>query len=90
MNKMELKILESKKNRLKLEVVGEGHTFCNLLKDGLWEAGADVAGYNLEHPLIGEPWLLIEGDNPEKTLTGAVNKLRSINKDLRAEFKKIK
>lgn len=89
-NKMELKVLESKKNRLKLEIIGEGHTFCNFFKDELWKAGADTAGYNIGHPLVGEPWLLVEGESPSKIIIKAVGGLRKVSKELRDEFKKVK
>src|SRR3989344_1668234 len=33
---MELKVLEHSKNKLKIEMKGEDHTFCNALKEELW------------------------------------------------------
>ena len=33
---MEIKVLEKKKNKLKLEIIGENHTFCNSLRKELW------------------------------------------------------
>jgi DNA-directed RNA polymerase subunit L len=57
---MELNFIEDKKNKIVVEIRGEGHTFCNLLKAKLNEKGAKTAAYRIEHPLIGVPKLMVE------------------------------
>ena len=84
---MEFKILEESKTKLVFQLIGETHTFCNLLKDELQNIkGVDIATYRIDHPLIGIPQFLIEtkGVEPKKALHSA---LKSIKKNAE-EFKK--
>ncbi|MEK6861125.1 MAG: DNA-directed RNA polymerase subunit L [Nanoarchaeota archaeon] len=89
---MELNILENTKNRLKFELKGEGHTFCNALKKELWsDNNIEISGYHIEHSLVSEPAFTIEtskGD-PKTVLLKAVERLRKRNKELREFFKKL-
>ena len=67
---MEIVILEQTKNRLRIEVIGEDHTLCNALRKELWEdKDVEVAGYNMKHPLISEPEIIVEtkSGNPKAT-----------------------
>ncbi len=53
---MEPKVIESSKYELKIEIVGEGHSFCNLLRKTLLEEPAvEFAGYSIDHPLLANP-----------------------------------
>lgn len=87
---MDVVVLENEKNRLKLEIKGEGHTFCNVLKKELWnEKGIDIVGYSIKHSLTTEPILTVEvskGD-PKKVILGAVSRLKKINKELKEKSK---
>ena len=61
---MEINVIEEKKNRMSFEIKGEGNTFCNLLKDELWnDKHVTVAAYNIKHPLIGVPFMIVETDD---------------------------
>ena len=63
---MELKTLESGKNKIVFELQGVGHTFCNLLVQELWkDEHVKVAAYNVDHPLIGKPKMVVETDGKE-------------------------
>jgi len=77
---MELKTLESGKNKIVFELQGVGHTFCNLLVQELWkDEHVKVAAYNVDHPLIGKPKMVVETDGKEdvkKVLADAVKKLK--------------
>ncbi|GAG48509.1 unnamed protein product, partial [marine sediment metagenome] len=33
---MEINIIEEKKDKISFEIKGQGNTFCNILKDELW------------------------------------------------------
>ncbi len=58
---MELKIIEKKKNKLILEVAGGDVSVCNLIRKELWsDDKVKVSGYNIDHPLIGNPKLIVE------------------------------
>jgi DNA-directed RNA polymerase subunit L len=76
---MEIKVLEEKKNRLVLEIKGEGHAFCNALKRELWnDLHVKIAAYKIKHPLVGIPTLFVETDGketPKKALTEAAKRL---------------
>ena len=81
-NVMKLKILNEDKNKIKVEIKGETHTFCNTLKNKLWEnKHIKTAGYNIDHPLTGIPILNVETDgvNPRKALSDAA---KSMAKDM--------
>jgi DNA-directed RNA polymerase subunit L len=61
---MELNVLEESKNRLVVEIKGESHALCNALKSELWgNKKVKIAGYNIAHPLIGVPKLVIETES---------------------------
>jgi len=90
--KMEIKVLKRTSNELKIEIEGEGHTFCNVLQKALLEDDAtEMAGYNLPHPLISNPTVYIQtkkGLKPETAIQNAVKKIRKQNKEFKATFEK--
>lgn len=89
---MEINLLNKSKNELKIQLVGEGHTFCNalyamLLKDTTIE----FPGYNISHPLIAQPivYIRMKGrKKPEKALIEAAENLTSNLVDLQKTFEK--
>ena len=84
---MEFKVLEESKTKLVFQLIGETHTFCNLLKDTLQNVkGVEIATYKIDHPLVGVPQFLVEtkGIEPKKALQTA---LKDIKKNVN-EFKK--
>ena len=53
---MEHKVIESSRYELKIEIVGEGHSFPNLLRKTLLEEpSVEFAGYHIDHPLLANP-----------------------------------
>ncbi|MBR9690295.1 DNA-directed RNA polymerase subunit L [Candidatus Woesearchaeota archaeon] len=90
---MELNIIEDKKTRMVFELVGEDHTFCNVLTKELWNVkGIKIAAYNIEHPLVSNPKIILETDSsmqPKKALKNAVLALEKKNKDFITKFKRI-
>jgi DNA-directed RNA polymerase subunit L len=89
---MNVVTIENEKNRLKLQITGEGHTFCNALKKELWnDNSVEIAGYSIEHSLTGEPVFTIEvnkGD-AKKALIDAVARLKKIAKEFKDKSKVI-
>lgn len=82
---MELKVIEEKKNKLILEMKGADHTLCNSLRKELWnDKSVKVAGYNISHPLIGIPRMVVEttGEEPKKALLEAAKRLKKDNEKL--------
>ncbi|MFQ5976151.1 MAG: RpoL/Rpb11 RNA polymerase subunit family protein [Candidatus Hydrothermarchaeales archaeon] len=53
---MEARILKEDKKGIEFEVIGEGHTFCNALRDALNKhKKVEYATYKIEHPLLSNP-----------------------------------
>lgn len=59
--------MEESKNRIIVEIVGESHAFCNALRKELWEdKHVKIAAYNIEHPYVSNPKMIVETDGQEK------------------------
>lgn len=91
---MEVKILEEKKDRVKVEIGGEGHSFCNALRKELWnDKHVKVAGYTIEHSLEGKPVITIETDgeeSPKTALKKAAERLEKNASEFKKKFKSIR
>ena len=88
---MEVGVLEKKKYSMRFTLKGEGHTLCNLLRDGLWsQKGIKIAAYTVSHPLIGIPEVIVESNvtDVNKVLQGALKDLKTQNKNFLTAFKK--
>jgi len=89
---MKIKVLKKTSNELKIEVEGEGHTLCNVLQKVLLEDDTiEMAGYHIQHPLIGNPVVYVRTkgkQKPETTLGEAAKKIRSQCKEFRRSFEK--
>jgi len=89
---MNLKVLERNSNELRLEIEGEGHTFCNVLQKVLLEDGTiEMAGYDIAHPLVTNPVIYVRTKgkrHPETALREAAEKIRGKDKEFRASFEK--
>ncbi len=89
---MEITVLEHNKQRLKFELKGEGHTFCNVLRKELWLGKElDIAGYAIEHSLVSQPIFVVESEkqDPVTLLTSAVERLQKKTAELQEKFKKL-
>src|SRR3989338_3465887 len=91
-SKMEIKILDDKKNKLMLEVKGVDHTLCNALKTELWnDKHVKIATYSIRHPQISVPQMIVETDgevSPKNALINAVQRLHKTNEKFKKEFLK--
>ena len=89
---MEVKVLSKNKNELRLEIVGEDHTFCNLLQSVLLEdKNVEIAGYDQPHPSIRSSivYLRTKRDaSPEKVLISALAGIQELNKEFNEKFSK--
>lgn len=89
---MEINIIEEDKKKMIFELKGENHTLSNLLEKELWkDEDVKAAGYNVEHPLIGNPKMVVE-TNGKKTareaVEDAIKRLKKQNADFQKVFKK--
>lgn len=84
---MEIKVIESKKNKLIFELKGADHTVCNILKTELWnDEHIKVSTYSIKHPLISSPQFIVETDGdvtPKAAINSAVNRLKKTSEKFR-------
>lgn len=87
---MEIKIIEEKKNKLVLEAKGVSHGFCNALVSEIWnDEDTKSAGYNINHPLVGIPTIIIESKgDAKKLILDAIKRLKKKTSDFNKEFSK--
>ena len=89
---MELKVLRKEKNLLEVVLLGEGHTFTNLLRKMLTEDNHVMyAAYKVDHPLIDKerPVLYVETDGketPQEALRKASEKIKEQINEFSAQF----
>lgn len=66
---MNVKILELKKNKIRMMLISEGHTFMNLLTDEiLKDPAVNVAKYVIEYQ-FSDPELLVTTDGTKDPIT---------------------
>ncbi|MFH1850050.1 MAG: DNA-directed RNA polymerase subunit L [archaeon] len=91
---MEIKIQEESGRRLEAEFIGSGHTICNALSEQLQcEKDVESAGYTINHPLVGEPLIVVDTNgkrSPKAVILSSLGKLKKMNDKFRKEFKGIK
>jgi len=78
MIKMKIRILEKNERSMRIEIIGEGHTFCNLLRDFLTRnPDVEFVAYRIDHPLISNPvfYLRTKGNKPEEVLKKAAEEI---------------
>jgi len=89
---MEVKVLQKTKNELQLEIVGEDHTFCNLLQNVLLQdKDVEMAGYDQPHPLIRASIVYVRTKrdvSPEKTMLSALANIKDLNKEFNEKFER--
>ncbi len=87
---MKIRVVKRTENHLELEVEGEDHTLCNLIKKALLEDENVVfAGYKIDHPLLSNPRIYVttnQETSPEEALKNAVNRLKDTLTNLKATF----
>lgn len=89
---MEIKVLESEKNKLKFEIVGKSHTLANLITKELWnDSDVVVSGYNVKHPQTSNVMILIQTNkkDPKKVLLEALANIKKRSSEFKSGFKKI-
>jgi len=89
---MEVQILKDEKDLLEIEIKGEGHTLCNVLRNELWNfEDTSFASYNIKHPMISNPILAlkVKKGKPKKVLLDAVESLKEKTKGLKSLLPKI-
>jgi len=89
---MEVRVLQKTKNELKIEIVGEDHTFCNLLQNVLLQdKNVEIAGYDQPHPLIRSSIVYVRTKrdvSPEKIMLSALANIKDLNKEFNEKFER--
>ncbi len=89
---MEIEVRQHEKNKMEIVLVGEGHTFANLLRTMLKKDDhVTYAAYKVGHPLLDKerPVLFIETDgkeSPKDALVKAAQKIKEQVNELGGEF----
>jgi len=79
---MKVKILNKTKNELKIEIDGEGHTFCNVVQKALLKnKSVDLAGYDVPHPLTASPVIYLRTKRQTKPEIVLRDSVRTVYKD---------
>lgn len=90
---MEVNILEESKNVLKVELIGEDNTLANALRHELWaDSDVSVSGYNIDHPLVSFPVLVMETTGKKearKVLFDAISRIKKKNSELLTKLQKL-
>ena len=89
---MKIDVLKRTKNELKIEVEGEGHTFCNVVQRALLkDKRVDLAGYRISHPLTENPVVYVRTKSrskPKDVLRSAVQTAQRDTKAFATAFTK--
>lgn len=89
---MQVKVLQKSKNELRIEIVGEDHTFCNLLQNILLQdKNVEIAGYDQPHPLIRSSIVHVRTKrdaSPEKAMLSALANIKNVNKEFSEKFER--
>lgn len=81
-----MEIITKKRYELEVQLDGESHTLCNVLRKNLMEMDdVKAAAYDPGHPIVGEPVLYIRGKKPKELLKQSAETL----KEDCAEFKEL-
>lgn len=87
---MKVNVLKRSRNELEIEVVGEGHTFCNALQNILLkDKSVEYAGYRIPHPLVAQPIIYVRTKHdkrPEDLLIEAAQNLGREAEEVRKAF----
>jgi len=90
---MEIEILKNEKETLEFKIIGERHTFPQLLKYFLLkDAKVEFASYKLEHPHNPDSLFLLKtkGKAPKTALSDAAKKIADEASDFKKSLKAIK
>jgi len=80
---MKINVLKHEGNELRVELVGEGHSFCNALQSILLkDETLDFSGYNLPHPLVGQPTIYVRGKGRRDLWRALLDASESLEKEL--------
>lgn len=88
---MEVKVLESTKDKMRFEVYGADHTLMTMLREELLKnKNVEFSTYSTPHPLLPGFVVTVTGKDPEKEVKKALAGIKDSAKEIKAAFKKAK
>lgn len=79
---MEMTAIEETKKKLVFKIEGGGHTMCSIIKNELNKNNdVNVAAYRIDHPLIGEPQMIVETNGKVSPRAAIKKAVKAILKD---------
>ena len=85
---MEIKVIRQEKDLLEFELINQDSTYCNLLKDALWQdKDIEFAAFKVDHPLISSPTIIVKTKkgSPAKAVLDAIESLKKRFAELEKE-----
>lgn len=84
-----MKYIKEEPEHVVLEITGETHTICNILRKRLMaQEEVSAAAYDITHPLIGQPEFEIVSSNPKESLITASQTVKSEATEFKEELTK--
>ncbi|NMC58462.1 MAG: DNA-directed RNA polymerase subunit L [Candidatus Methanofastidiosa archaeon] len=89
---MDINVIKNDEKFMEFRIIGEDHTFCNVLRDALLkDEKVKVAAYRIDHPLLKrkEPIFVINTDGtktPKDALLDAIKKIKKDVDELKANL----
>ncbi|MEK6807940.1 MAG: RpoL/Rpb11 RNA polymerase subunit family protein [Nanoarchaeota archaeon] len=91
---MELTVIESTKNELKVQFSEKDEGFMNLIKTALWEQSeTEMAGFKMDHPTVSLPVFTLkvkDGKDAKKVWNASLDSISEQLDSLGKEVKKLK
>jgi DNA-directed RNA polymerase subunit L len=80
---MKINVLNRSENELRIEIAGEGHSFCNTLQSALLKDNSiEFVGYNISHPLVGQPIIYIRTKGKRRPEEALIDGAKTLEKEL--------
>ncbi|MFH0713189.1 MAG: RpoL/Rpb11 RNA polymerase subunit family protein [Candidatus Micrarchaeota archaeon] len=87
---MKVEFIKDEKDEIKIKLMGEDKAICALVVEKLaGDKEVEFAGCNDDHPLLGNPVLIVKGKSPKKHLTDAIDEVKKELKDLEKTVEKL-
>jgi DNA-directed RNA polymerase subunit L len=86
---MKLEIVDKDENSMTIKIIGEDHTFCNILRKVLQsDEVVSAAAYSIEHPLLEHPkfYVKVKRGRPETALVRAAGRIIEYCGDLKRQL----
>ena len=85
-----MKYVKKEDEHYVIEITGETHTICNVLRKRLMSQDeVRASAYDITHPLIGQPEFEVVSDNPKESLITACEQIKTEAAEFQDELLKV-